>query len=221
MFDIAAADANIFGHLYRSNAEFLLTELFNHILIDQFIMGEIERKQPGIIPIMQKDFDRGFLQIITHRYLHGRELYKLYEYYLKDMRDLFLPADEGEKRGIALAKATGSLFFLTDDENYWEGPYYAINRGIISGLEALAFWDLLYIKIIIDKMPAAIGKKYWDKIVSLGYEPPYGGTFGSKMGQSVRRFKDTPWFTELGEKKKIDTKHRNYTLLTSIRKNGW
>ncbi|MDD2586356.1 MAG: hypothetical protein PHT79_08980 [Syntrophomonadaceae bacterium] len=220
-FDVAVADANIFGHLYRSNAEWLLAELFDRVLIDHFIMEEIERKQSSIIPMMQEDFDRGFLQIIRPQDLDKQKLYELYKYYLDDMRYLFLPTDEGEKRGIALAKATGTSFFLTDDENYMEGPYYAINRGIISGLAALAFWDLLYIGIIVAKMSVPVGKRHWDEIVSKGYEPPYRGTFGSKMGQSVRRFKDTQWFTELVEKQKVDIKHRNYMLLTAIRDNGW
>lgn len=221
MFDVAVADANIFGHLYRSNTEFLLVNLFDHILIDQFIMKEIERKQSSILPMMQKDFDRVFLQVIGSQDLDKRELYKLYKYYLDDMRDLFLPTDEGEKRGIALAKATGCFFFLTDDENYMEGPYYTINRGIITGLEALAFWDLLYIEIVMDKMSVAVSKKCWDDIALRGYESPYRGTFGSKMGQSVRRFQNAPWLTELVKNQQVDIKHRNYTLLTEIRDNGW
>ncbi len=50
---------------------------------------------------------------------------------------------EGEKRVIALARATGVGFVLTDDEKQ-DGPYWSIERGIISHVEALAFWDLVY-----------------------------------------------------------------------------
>jgi hypothetical protein len=71
------------------------------------------------------------LLLVDRVELQSRQVLSLYETELDDMRNLFLPPDEREKRVIALARSTGVGFVLTDDEKQ-DGPYWSIARGIIS-----------------------------------------------------------------------------------------
>jgi len=143
-FKQACVDANILGHLYRSGESSLLSRFFEQVLVDQWILDEIKRKQRDILPVIERELSNAsFFLLVDRVELQNRQVLSLYETELDDMRNLFLLPDEGEKRIIALARATGVGFVLTDDEKQ-DGPYWSIERGIISHVEALAFWNLVY-----------------------------------------------------------------------------
>ncbi|MGI6648494.1 MAG: hypothetical protein ACOX5W_05350 [Bacillota bacterium] len=125
----------------------MISNLFNVVYLDEFVYGEVNRRLRDIAHELDQDLANvSFISLVKKSDLKRAVLFSLYEANRKDMNSLFLPKDEGEKRAIALAQAVGAEFVLTDDENYSEGPYFAIERGIIPGLEALAFWDLIYLK---------------------------------------------------------------------------
>ena len=52
-FELASADANILGHLYRSGTSRLITDLFSKVIVDDFILQEIRNKQKEILPAIQ------------------------------------------------------------------------------------------------------------------------------------------------------------------------
>lgn len=54
-FELASADANILGHLYRSRSIEIMSSLFREVLVDEFIREEIENKQPEILPTLERE----------------------------------------------------------------------------------------------------------------------------------------------------------------------
>ncbi len=54
-FKQACADANILGHLYRSKESSLLSRFFEQVLVDQWILDEIKRKQRDILPVIERE----------------------------------------------------------------------------------------------------------------------------------------------------------------------
>jgi len=217
----ACADANILGHLYRSGESSLLSRIFEQVLVDQWILDEIKRKQRDILPVIEQELSNAsFLLLVDRVELQSRQLLSLYETELDDMRNLFLPPDEGEKRVIALARATGVGFVLTDDEKQ-DGPYWSIERGIISRVEALAFWDLVYLGIlsgIYHTYEAA--KDSYNLICQKGYVPPYPPPFGSRMAAAVRRLKDKEWYRQWCQANGIKSEV-SFNLLKTIKESGW
>jgi predicted nucleic acid-binding protein len=215
-------DTNIVGHLYRSNCTFLITNLFNEILVDEIVVREARNRCGDIYEDFDKDIKDSstIFMLQTQGTLKAASLYSLYEIQMRDMDALFFPKDEGEKRAIALAKATGAYFLLTDDEKHMEGPYYYLDKGIIKDMEALAFWDLIYLNILLGHQSHEQGKDTFDLIAKDGYFPPYQGNFESKMKTSIRRLKDKEWFNDWCDQKSI-TKSQTAQLLRDIKSNDW
>ena len=217
----ACVDANILGHLYRSGESRLFSYFFDQIFVDQWILEEISRKQKDILPVIERELSNGSLLVLVDRAeLIRRKVAALYDDELDEMRYLFLPPDEGEKRVIALARAIGVTFVLTDDEKQ-DGPYWSIERGIISRVEALAFWDLVYLGIlsgIYHTYEAA--KDSYNLICQKGYVPPYPPPFGSRMAAAVRRLKDKEWYRQWCQANGIKSAV-SFNLLKTIKESGW
>jgi predicted nucleic acid-binding protein len=220
-FELASADANILGHLYRSRSIEIMSSLFREVLVDEFIRKEIENKQPEILPTLEAEIQKdSWLVLMGRAQLRERKLISLYDAQVQDMEYIFMPADRGEKHAIALAQATGAMFVLTDDEKY-DGPYCSIDRGVISNLEALGFWDLIFLNIVSGKI-SNYHDAYiiYNRICQEGYAPPYQASFGSRMKLSVRRLKDKRWFKTWCSENNI-SKNVIINLLEAIKQNGW
>ncbi|HRX22306.1 MAG TPA: hypothetical protein P5273_11395 [Syntrophomonadaceae bacterium] len=220
-FELASVDANILGHLYRSGTDRLISDLFSKVIVDEFILQEIHNKQREILPAIQPTLDQSdFLELIDRQALRERKLVSIYDAQLQNMEYIFLPQDRGEKHAIALAKAVGAAFLLSDDEKQ-DGPYWSIERGIIANLEVLGFWDIIYLNILAGKITDfSEAHDIYEQVCLHGYEPPYAAGFGSRMKMAVRHCMDKPWFinwcSEHGIAKKVSK-----DLLIMIKENGW
>lgn len=192
----ASIDTNIIGHLYRSNTTYLITNLFDKILVDEFVLQELSRRCNDIYDDFFVDlFDESTPYILANKsYLKNLSLKNYYDIQIQEMEYLFLPKDEGEKRAIALAQATGTFFLLTDDEKHMDGPYHMINRGLISDMESLGFWDIIFLNAILQKISFDKAKENFESIAKDGYVPIYKDDFKSKMISSLRRLNEKEWF---------------------------
>lgn len=196
----AVADTNTLLHLYRSDATHLIFDLFSGI--DYFEFNEIvEAKRHGqdVIPLIHHDIINGGGKIrrVTSEYLRDNKLWSLFQHKDGFMRDLFLPADRGERYAIALAQTIGSMVLLTDDTKD-NGPYYTVNHGLCEDVEiALAFWDLIFLNRLSGNLPDIdAASELYEHIRVTAYEPPFRPTFKSKMNASLRLFEKAkpPWY---------------------------
>lgn len=196
---IATVDTNIIGHLYRSNTQFLISNLFTAILVDEQVKFELTRRCCDISHKFESDLAdaTSIYSEVTKQDLIDQKLLPLYQAQLLDMESLFLPSDEGEKRAIALAKTKGIFFLLTDDEKYMTGPTYMIDNGLITDMASLAFWDLIFLNVISDKLSYKASQDTYEFIASDGYIPDrYKGTYKSKINQSIRKLVNADWFRD-------------------------
>lgn len=211
----ATIDTNIIGHLYRSNTNNLITNLFDEILVDEFILYELKRRCNDIYDIFMEDLEKedSPYTLADKSYLREHSLLQLYEIQLNEFEYLFLPSDEGEKRAIALAQATGTYFMLTDDEKMMDGPYHMIERGLVPHMESLAFWDLIFLNAVRQHVKFDNTKEYYQAICQDGYIPDgYKADFKSKITFSIKRLKDKKWFKEEIESGRIDRKTIAYFI---------
>ncbi|MED1711765.1 hypothetical protein P4V34_28865 [Bacillus thuringiensis] len=195
----ATIDTNIIGHLYRSKTIHLITNLFEEIFVDEFIIQELQRRCKDIFADFMKDLEDPFtpFTLVDKTYLIQNSLLQLYNIQLNDLQYLFLPSDEGERRAIALAQTTGTYFLLTDDEKSMDGPYHMISRGLVNNMESLAFWDLIFLNATRQLITFDLAKENFEAICLDGYLPDsYKGEFKSKLGHSIRRLKDKTWFKD-------------------------
>ena len=63
----ACADANILGHLYRSGESSLLSQFFEQVLVDQWILDEIKRKQKDILPVIERELSHASFLLLVDR----------------------------------------------------------------------------------------------------------------------------------------------------------
>jgi hypothetical protein len=91
-FDLASADANILGHLYRSDSIELMRSLFCQVLVDDLIWGEIKNRQQEILPAIEQEMQqRSFLVLMDRTELQKRKLIFVYEAQVQDVEYIFLP----------------------------------------------------------------------------------------------------------------------------------
>lgn len=195
----ASIDTNIIGHLYRSNTQHLIYNVFDEVFVDEFIMIELNRRCKDIYTQFHSELHDSSspFKLIDKDHLRENALLPLYNLQLDDLRYLFMPRDEGEKRACALAQTKGSFYLLTDDEKQMDGPYYMIDRGLIRDMESLAFWDLIFLNVVTGKISCEEAFGNFNAICNDGYIPDgYKGTFQSKMNHSIRRLKEKEWFKE-------------------------
>lgn len=193
----ASIDTNIIGHLYRSNTIHLITNLFDEVLVDEFITQELRRRCKDIYDDFINDIEdpNSPFVLVDKSYLRERSLLQLYNIQLSELENLFLPKDEGEKRAVALALSTGVFFLLTDDEKYMDGPYHMIDRGLVDNMDSLAFWDLIFLNVARKYIGFDKAKENFEAICMDGYLPDgYKGEFKSKINHSIRRLKEKEWF---------------------------
>ncbi|MHB1682031.1 MAG: PIN domain-containing protein [Bacilli bacterium] len=137
----AVSDTDFCIHLLNGNTENWATQFFDPIYLDEF---NANKEFP-------KHAEKGrsippFFHVIDRQYLIDRQVSRLYDARLDDMRYLFLPKNEGEKKGIALALAMGISVFLSDDVAA-SGPHQTINAGP-DPLVCLSSADLLCLNIL-------------------------------------------------------------------------
>lgn len=189
MIDIAVADTNILIHLYRSNMQNLMFDIFKRVEFHEEIRNELERNAPDVLETMQSDLRSGKLRLITNEYLRDMKLFSVFKAKLNELNKIFLPSDYGEQCAIALAQTQCITTILTDDTKD-DGPYYTINRGLCEDMDiALGFWELIYLSWLCNYIPDIVtAEQTYNQIANNGYTPPYRSSFRSKMKSCLRWF---------------------------------
>ncbi|MGE8021504.1 hypothetical protein ACQKOM_21790 [Peribacillus frigoritolerans] len=134
--------------------------------MDEFNKGEFERHSEinGTITALPQS-----IEILKEVDLSDRGVSILYQDYLDDMRTLFSPRDEGDKRAIALARALGSEVVITYDIKS-NGPYNRVNTGLCGDLIALSTTDLLCLQYIGCNISITDIKSTYEQIAMNAYE---------------------------------------------------
>lgn len=126
-FKSASLDTNILIHLWRSQTEGMLKQMFAKVyvhqwLLDKELMHHAEELRGKIIDSMAD----GFVEPIDNAILKKQGLYQDFERELKLLSVFFSGGDTGEGYAIALAKVYGIPAVVTNDIKV-EGPKWYLS----------------------------------------------------------------------------------------------
>jgi len=214
----ASLDTNVIIHLYKANLQEILFCRFAKIKVYEFIRNhEMERHADSkIIASFDQDVKLGKIELITDEYLRSIGMYKVFQQHVKEWEILFGSKDLGEVYAISMARTLGCCVLVTDDIKEY-GPHYTLMRMQDTDVIPLAFYEVLFLDYLEQKMTAKEVMYYFNAICSSS-----GMTMDcrSKLKTFKRRFWDSPyrdsekdWMESLSRCRGIDSRTMIQELL--------
>lgn len=188
----ASLDTNIILHLYRTNHQSLLFEMFDEeIYIDEFIYNiELQNHGKDILPILAQDIASKRITVIGESSLKSLGIWNLYIENLEEEKTFYPPSDMGEIHAIALARTMGAVSVVTDDTKY-RGPHYYLMRIEDYANMPLAFYEILVLLYLKGNYSAQQVIEIFNAVIERNPELPYN--LRSIIEGFVRRFIATPY----------------------------
>lgn len=123
----ASLDTNVIIHLYRANRQNCLFEIFKDgvFIYEQIRKIELENHGKTIIPDVDADISAGKIELYTDNKLKEQGVYKIFEFNVRENRQLYGTGDLGEVYAISLAQTIGAYSLVTDDTKQG-GPYMSL-----------------------------------------------------------------------------------------------
>ena len=188
---IASLDTNVIIHLYKANLQDILFNRFEKLKVYEFIRyHEMENHaKPEILTLFDKDVELGKIELITDVYLKDIDMYNLFQQHVKDIRILFDGGDLGEVYAISMAKTLGCISLVTDDIKE-RGPHYTLMRIPDSDVMPLAFYEILFLDYLEERITEEELLNCFNLICSLS---GLVMECSSKLKTFIRRFWKNPY----------------------------
>lgn len=156
------------------------------------------------------DIAAGKLELYTDQKLRDLGVYKIFEYNVRENRNLYGAGDLGEVYAISLAQTLGANSLVTDDTKQG-GPYMSLLQ-FEDDIMPFTFADVLILRYLLG---AADGRKTINDFHSINMSSNLNWSFKSQMIKFVKRFfkdpyrkQDTVWITGLAAENNINIKYR-------------
>jgi hypothetical protein len=209
----ASLDTNVIMHLYKAELQDVLFNRFEKLKVYEFIRNQELKKHAGpeILDIFDKDVESGQIELITDTYLKEIGMYNIFQSHVRDMRILYGSGDLGEVYAISMAKTIGCISLVTDDIKEY-GPHYTLMRIEDSEVMPFAFYELLFLDFLEQRLTEAEVLEFFNKVCDLS-----GMTWNctSKLKAFMRRFWSNPysesekeWMEDFCEDNGIDAMKR-------------
>ncbi len=219
----ASIDTNIIIHLYEANFQSILFNRFHKLYVYEFIRNH-EMENHAILEIkneFDKDVDSGKIELITDSYLRKIGMYEVFQYHVKEYRLLFEGGDLGEVYAIAIALTLGCMCLVTDDIKE-RGPHYTLMRIPDSEIMPLAFYEIMFIDYLEDKMTE---QDLFEHFSLISTSSKLNMNCLSKLKGFIRRFWNSPynekekeWMINFCRERNIQTKAKLQKLTSFIQK---
>ena len=223
-FKSASLDTNILIHLWRSQTEDMLKQMFAKVyvhqwLLDTELMNHAKELRGKIIDSMAD----GFVEPIDNATLKKQGLYQAFKRELEDLSLFFSDGDTGEGYVIALARVYGIPAVVTNDTKV-EGPKWYLN---LRAKEPFGFSsdEVLLINFLKGSISAAefqtqfqamneVNGLNWRMKVCLSrFTRRFLGELDKTIPASVR---DHQWIDEFAQAYRIDVAERLADLQAAI-----
>lgn len=164
----ASLDTNVIIHLYKANFQAILFNRFKKLKVYEFIRHQEMEKHatPEIIDLFDKDVKAGKIELVSDAYLKDIGMYNVFQQHVKDIKILFDSSDLGEVFAIATAKTLGCMCLVTDDIKE-RGPHYTLMRIPDSDVMPFAFYEILFLDYLEERITEEKLLDYFCKICDL------------------------------------------------------
>lgn len=145
----ASLDTNVIIHLYRAGLQNILFEFFADgvFIYEQIRNVELENHGKDILPDVDADIALGRIELYTNEKLKKQNVYKMFEYNVKENRILYSAGDLGEVYAISLAQTIGAYSLVTDDTKPG-GPYMSL-LNLEYDVMPFNFADILILRYLL------------------------------------------------------------------------
>lgn len=195
----ASLDTNVIIHLYRAGLQNILFDFFDEgvFVYEQIRNVELENHGKDVLHLFDEDVAGGRIELYTDAKLKEQSVYKMFEYYVNENRNLYTPGDLGEVYAISLAQALGAYSLVTDDIKQG-GPYMSLLQ-FEDEVMPFTFADILILRYLIGTVD---DKQTVDDFNIINTSSGLGWSLKSQLKKFVRRFWKEPYRQE--DRKWID-----------------
>ena len=208
----ASLDTNVMIHFYRAGKQDILFAFFDKgvFIYEQIRTVELENHGQDVLTQIDADIAAGKLELYTDQKLRDLGVYKIFEYNVRENRNLYGAGDLGEVYAISLAQTLGANSLVTDDTKQG-GPYMSLLQ-FEDDIMPFTFADVLILRYLLG---AADGRQTINDFLSINISSNLNWSFKSQMIKFVKRFfkdpyrkQDTVWITGLAAENNINIKYR-------------
>ena len=187
----ASLDTNVIMHLYKANLQDVLFNRFEKLKVYEFIRNQELKKhaEPEVIDLFDEDVESGQVELITDTYLKEIGMYNVFQAHVRDLRILYGCGDLGEVYAISMAKTLGCISLVTDDLKEY-GPHYTLMRIEDSEVIPFAFYELLFLDFMEQRLTGAEVLEHFNKVCDLSGMKM---NCASKLKAFMRRFWIDPY----------------------------
>lgn len=189
----ASLDTNVIIHLYRAGLQNILFDFFDEgvFVYEQIRNVELENHGKDVLHLFDEDVAGGRIELYTDAKLKELSVYKMFEYYVNENRNLYTPGDLGEVYAISLAQALGAYSLVTDDIKQG-GPYMSLLQ-FEDEVMPFTFADVLILRYLIGTVD---NKQTVDDFNIINASSGLGWSLKSQLKKFVRRFWKEPYRQE-------------------------
>ncbi|HBW35179.1 MAG TPA: hypothetical protein DEF89_07435 [Desulfosporosinus sp.] len=187
----ASLDTNVIIHLYNADFQDLLFNRFEKLKVYEFIRTQELKKHadPEVLEIFDKDVQSGKIELVTDAYLREIGMFKIFLSHVKETSILFEGSDLGEVYAISMAKTLGCISLVTDDIKEC-GPHYTLMRILDSDVLPFAFYELLFLDYLEQRLTELEVLEYFNRICDLSQLKMDSK---SKLKSFIKRFWSDPY----------------------------
>ena len=189
----ASLDTNVIIHFYKAGLQDILFQFFDEgvFIYEQIRNVELENHGQDIISEVDFDIATGKIELYTDQKLKDLQVYKIFEYNVKENRNLYGSGDLGEVYAISLAQTLGAYSLVTDDTKQG-GPYMSLLQ-FEDDIMPFTFADVLILRYLIGKVDENQTVKDFNLINN---SSNLNWSFRSQVSKFVKRFIKEPYRNE-------------------------
>ena len=208
----ASLDTNVIIHFYKAGLQDILFDFFDEgvFIYEQIRNIELENHGQEILDKVDSDIVSGKIELYTNQKLKELQVYKIFENYVLENRNLYGCGALGEVYAISLAQTIGAYSLVTDDTKQG-GPYMSLLQ-FDDDIMPFTFADVLILRYLVgnvDEHQTVTDFNLINNSSNLNW------SFKSQVTKFIKRFlkdpyrsEDTEWIRNLAATKGFSIKEK-------------
>ena len=212
----ASLDTNAIIHFYKAGLQNILFTFFEEgvFIYEQIRNIELENHGQDVLTQIDADIDAGKIELYTDQMLKELQVHKIFEYNIKENKNLYGAGDLGEVYAISLAQTIGAYSLVTDDTKQG-GPYMSLLQ-FEDDIMPFTFAEVLILRYLLGTVDENQTVNDFNLINSFSN---LNWSFKSQVTKFVRRFyknpyryEDTTWIKKFAIENNINIKLKLQSL---------
>lgn len=221
----ASLDTNAIIHFYKAGLQNIIFDFFEDgvFIYEQIRNVELKHHGQDVLVTIDADIASGKIEVYTDQKLKELAVFDIFDYNVKENRQLYGAGDLGEVYAISLAQTIGAYCLVTDDIKQG-GPYMSLLQFYDYDVIPFTFAEILLLRYLAGTADEKQTIKDFDSINNASH---LNWAFSSQISKFIKRFwkepyqeQDKLWMKKFVTIHKIKSKTK-FTILISELQNGF